>query len=123
MIRFHYHTAQKAVPRLDIRKGDPLCHVYSDRSLEELVAWGRAHGLRPEWIHRHSSMPHFDAFGPHLEACGEGVSRRELAEDLRGWRRARAEGRAEPGPAARRAGRGGGESSRGPAGLRPPPAS
>lgn len=87
VIKFHYHTAVRDVPRLGIGKGDPLCHVYSDRSLDELVAWGREHGLKPEWIHRHSSMPHFDAFGRHLEHCGEGVSRRELVEDIRRWRR------------------------------------
>lgn len=87
MIKFHYHTAPRDIPRVGIRKGDPLCHVYSDTSLEELVRWGRRHGLKAEWIHRHSSVPHFDAFGKHLERCGEGVSRRELAEDIRRWRR------------------------------------
>lgn len=87
MIKFHYHAAPRDVPRLGIRKGDPLCHVYSDRSLAELVAWGRRHGLKPAWIHRHSSMPHFDAFGEHLVHCGRGVGRRELVEDIRRWRR------------------------------------
>lgn len=86
MIKFHYHTAARDVPRLGIRKGDALCHVYSDRSAGELVAWGREHGLKPEWIHRHSSVPHFDAFGEHLEKCGAGVSRRELVADIRRWR-------------------------------------
>lgn len=91
MIKFHYHTAPKDVPRLGIRKGDPLCHVYSDRSLEELVAWGRERGFSPEWIDRRGSLPHFDAFGEQLRHCGEGVSRRELVEDLRSWRRGEAD--------------------------------
>lgn len=92
MIKFHYHTATKDVPRLGIRRGDPLCHVYSDASLEELRAWGRRHGLRPEWAHRSGSLPHFDAFGEYLERCGPGVSRRELVEDIRRWRRRRRAG-------------------------------
>lgn len=92
MIKFHHHTAAKDIPRLGIEKGDPLCHVYSDASLAELLAWGRAHGLKPEWVHRHSSMPHFDAFGRYLRHCGEGVSRRELVDDIRRWRRGDAGG-------------------------------
>lgn len=90
MIKFHYHTAPKDIPRLGIRKGDPLCHVYSDRSLDELLAWGRERGWKPEWIHHDSSMPHFDAFGERLRECGEGVSRRELVRDVRRWRRGEA---------------------------------
>ena len=86
MIKFHYHRAPRDIPRLDVRKGDRMCHVYSDVSLEELVRWGRRHGLKPEWIH-HSSLPHFDAFGDRLSVCGEGVERRELVEDIRAWRR------------------------------------
>lgn len=90
MIRFHYHRAMVDVPHLGIEKGDRLCHVYSDASLEELVAWGREHGLRPEWIHD-GSLPHYDAFGERLEWCGPGVSRTELVEHMRMWREAEAE--------------------------------
>lgn len=89
MIKFHYHTAPTDVPRMGVEKGDPLCHVYSDRSLRELYAWGREHGLRPEWVHHRPSLPHFDAHGEQLEHCGEAVSRRELVADIRGWRRRR----------------------------------
>ena len=85
MIKFHYHTARRDIPRLEIRRGDRLCHVYSDTSLEELQDWGREHGLRPEWIDG-GAIPHFDAFGEHIEKCGPGVGFRELAGDIRRWR-------------------------------------
>lgn len=93
-MKFHYHTAPRDIPRLGIQRGDRLCHVYSDVSLEELHDWGRRHGLRPEWVERSGSLPHFDAFGEHLERCGPGVSRRELVEDIRRWRRRRRAGEA-----------------------------
>lgn len=86
VIKFHYHTAVRDVPRMGVRKGDPLCHVYSDTSLEELVAWGRSHGLRPEWIDRKHVLPHYDAHDRWLEACRMGVSRSELVADIRAWR-------------------------------------
>jgi hypothetical protein len=63
-----------------------MCHVYSDRSLAELITWGREHGLKSEWIDRRNALPHFDAFGEHLERCGPGVGRAELVGDLRLWR-------------------------------------
>ncbi|WP_419162302.1 DUF4031 domain-containing protein [Candidatus Palauibacter sp.] len=85
MIRYHYHTSRKDIPRLGISKGDPLCHVYSDVSREELEAWGRRYGLDPEWIHD-STLPHFDAFGARLDWCGPGVTRAELKEHIRVWR-------------------------------------
>lgn len=87
MIKYHYHTARTSVPRLEIEEGDALCHVYSDTSLEELVEWGREHGLRREWIDRSHDLPHYDVkvdrFG---DALGPGVERRELMSDIRGWR-------------------------------------
>lgn len=86
MIKFHYHTARKRVPRLNIEKGDRLCHTYSDTSLEELVAWGREHDLPPEWIDRNHDLPHFDLHGEQLRYAGPGVGRRELVEDIRAWR-------------------------------------
>ncbi|MGH7541388.1 MAG: hypothetical protein ACRELC_10355, partial [Gemmatimonadota bacterium] len=85
MIKFHYHRARRAIPRLGIEVGDPLCHVYSDASREELEAWGVEHGLRPEWIHK-GTLPHFDAFGERLAACGPGVTGREFGGDIRDWR-------------------------------------
>jgi hypothetical protein len=91
-IKFHYHTASKEVPRLGIRRGDRLCHVYSDASLDELLAWGRAHDLLPSHLDLRNDLPHFDAFQRRLRFCGEGVSRREFVEDVREWRaRRRAE--------------------------------
>ena len=86
MIKFHYHRARKAVPRLDIEPGDRLCHVYSDSSVAELEEWGRRHGLRPEWIDRSHDLPHFDLHGDQLALAGEGVGRRELVRDIRSWR-------------------------------------
>lgn len=85
MIKYHYHASPRDVPRLGIARGDPLCHVYSDTSLEELVGWGLAHGLRPEWVHD-GTLPHYDAFGARLEWCGPGVTRAELKADIRAWR-------------------------------------
>lgn len=93
MIKFHYHSAPRVVPHANISKGDPLCHAYSDTSLEELIAWGRERGLRPEWIDRGHTLPHFDLHGRTLEYAGEGVGRRELVRDIRAWRaREEAEG-------------------------------
>ena len=86
VIKFHYHTAVRDVPRMGVHKGDPLCHVYSDTSLEELVAWGRAQGLRADRIDRRNVLPHYDAHDEWLEACGEGVTRSELVADIRAWR-------------------------------------
>lgn len=85
-VKFHYHTARRAVPGLGIEPGDPLCHAYSDESLRELVEWGRRHGLKPEWIDRSHSLPHFDLHGEQLRHAGQGVERRELVEDIRSWR-------------------------------------
>ena len=90
MIRFHYHTAARDIPRLDVRKGDTLVHAYSDTSLEELIEWGRSHGLRAEWIDRRNALPHFDLFGEGVNLAGEGVTRAELVTDLRMWRARRA---------------------------------
>lgn len=89
-IKFHYHVAPAAVPRLGIQPGDRLCHVYSDTSLEELVAWGEARGLRREWLDLRNALPHFDAFGERLRFCGPGVSREEFLRDVRSWRERRA---------------------------------
>jgi hypothetical protein len=93
-VKFHYHKAPKDVPRLGIRRGDRLCHVYSDESVEELTAWGRARGWRPRYMDLRNDLPHFDAFGTRLRHCGEGVSRKEFILDVRAWRarRRRAEG-------------------------------
>lgn len=85
-IKFHYHTAARDVPRLGIERGDTLCHVYSDTSIDELVAWGEARGWRRAYLDLRNDLPHFDAFDDRLEHCGPGVSRREFVEDVRTWR-------------------------------------
>lgn len=97
MIRFHYHTAARDIPRLDVTRGDTLVHAYSDTSIDELVAWGRRHGLKPEWIDRRNALPHYDLFGDGVRLAGPGVSRAQLVTDLRMWRARRARGSgAEP---------------------------
>lgn len=63
-----------------------MCHVYSDRSIEELIAWGEARGLRPEWIHRRKVLSHFDVLGSTVADHEPGISRSELKEDIRRWR-------------------------------------
>ena len=88
VIKFHYHTARSDVPEMSVEEGDRLCHVYSDESLEELVRWGRRHGLKPEWIDRGHDLPHFDvAVERQAAALGPGVERSELVADIRRWRR------------------------------------
>ncbi|WP_408006141.1 hypothetical protein ACJROX_15625 [Pseudalkalibacillus sp. A8] len=32
-------------------------------NLEKLFAWGRRHGLKPEWIDHRADFPHYDLFG------------------------------------------------------------
>lgn len=85
-IKFHYHSAVRDIPRLGIERGDPLCHVYSDSSVEELLRWGEARGIPRRALQRNHALPHFDLFGEHLQLCGEGVQRRELVRDIRAWR-------------------------------------
>jgi hypothetical protein len=92
VIRFHYHTAPRDIPRLEVRKGDTLVHAYSDTSIEELIEWGRSHGLKPEWIDRRNALPHYDLFGEGVRLADDGVTRAELVADLRMWR-ARRSGR------------------------------
>ncbi|WOV89034.1 hypothetical protein QWT69_07990 [Sporosarcina oncorhynchi] len=31
--------------------------------LEKLIEWGKAYGLKPEWIDHKADYPHFDLFG------------------------------------------------------------
>jgi len=89
VIRFHYHTAGRDIPRLGVRRGDTLVHAYSDSSIEELIEWGRRHGLKAEWIDRRNALPHYDLFGDGVRLAGPGVSRTQLVADLRKWRAAR----------------------------------
>ena len=52
-----------------------MCHVYSDRSIEELKAWGAARQLRPEWIDRRNVLLHFDVLGSSVSEHEPGVDR------------------------------------------------
>jgi hypothetical protein len=90
VIRYHYHTAARDIARLDVKQGDTLVHAYSDTSLEELIEWGRSHGLRAEWIDRRNALPHYDLFGASVAWAGRGVTRAELVADLKRWRAKRA---------------------------------
>ena len=37
--------------------------------LDKLIAWGKTHGLEPEWIDkRKANLPHFDLFGERRDA-------------------------------------------------------
>jgi hypothetical protein len=91
VIHFHYHTAPRDIPRLEVKKGDTLVHAYSDTSVEELIEWGRPHGLKAEWIDRRNALPHYDLFGASVAWSGASVTRAELVADLRMWRERRAE--------------------------------
>ena len=75
------------VPRLRAHKGDLLCHVYSDRSIEELLTWGTARNLRAEWMDRRNVLPHFDVLGEKVSEHQPGVARAELVTDIRWWRK------------------------------------
>jgi len=89
VIRFHYHTAPRDIPRLEVNKGDTLVHAYSDTSIEELIEWGRSHDLKAEWIDHRNALPHYDLFGEGVSLAGEGVTRSELVADLKLWRERR----------------------------------
>ena len=86
MIKYHFHSAPKDVPRLGADKGDRLCHVYSDASLNELIEWGAARDLKREWIDRRNTLPHFDVRADSVNDREPGVGRAELVRDIRKWR-------------------------------------
>ena len=44
-----------------------MCKVVAD-SLDELMNWGRRHGLRRIHLSR-NGKPHFDLWGPYLTLC------------------------------------------------------
>ena len=53
------------------RREKPFLHVIGLRHV--LEAWGREHGLRPEWIQpeKHRKVAHYDVFGPAAQALIE----------------------------------------------------
>lgn len=60
--------------------------MYSDRAIADLLAWGAAQNLRPEWIDRRNVLPHFDVLGNGVTEHEPGVGRTELVADIRWWR-------------------------------------
>ena len=56
------------------RREKPFLHVIGLRS--QLEAWGRRHGLRPEWIQpeKHRRVAHYDVFGEFASALIERLS-------------------------------------------------
>lgn len=60
--------------------------MYSDRSIEELLAWGEDRGLKPEWVDRKNVLPHYDVLGRTVAEHEPGVERAELVHDIRWWR-------------------------------------
>ena len=89
MIGFHYHVAQSDTPRLRIRRGDRLCHVFSDLgdiedAARELRAWADARGLIEVRIQERGAVrQHLDLWGPWLWVCGRAADR----DTLRRWLR------------------------------------
>ncbi|WP_053363590.1 hypothetical protein [Bacillus sp. FJAT-27251] len=48
-------------------------------NMEKLAAWGKKHGLRPEWIDRRKAdLPHYDLFGERRDE----ILRKEGKEHL-----------------------------------------
>ena len=86
MIKYHFHLAPRDVRSLGTRKGDRLCHVYSDTSIGELWEWGQAHGLKFAWIDRKHVLPHYDVRAASVSEHEPGVGRAELVADIRAWR-------------------------------------
>jgi hypothetical protein len=72
----------------------PSCHLIAD-SVEELIAFAEAMGLRREWF-QHKSSPHFDLTGPGREAAINNgaipLSNREFVAKIRELRKRRLAG-------------------------------
>jgi hypothetical protein len=90
LIRFHYHLARADTPHLGIRRGDRLCHVFSDLAdlgvaAAELRAWADARGLgRVRVQDRGLRRQHLDLWGGLLALCGPPAERATLRRWLRG---------------------------------------
>ncbi len=67
MLYFLPQFAPRDYPRLNLKRGAPMCKVLAD-SFDELAAWGRRHGLGRIHISRRGK-PHYDLWGPHLVLC------------------------------------------------------
>ncbi len=81
VIGFHYHIARTSTLRLGIRRGDQLCHVFSDLpdledAARELRAWSHIFGLTDIRIQERGSIrQHMDLWGPWLQICGPAADR------------------------------------------------
>jgi hypothetical protein len=84
MIHFHYHVAHADTPHLGIRRGDRLCHVFSDQAdlaaaAAELRAWADERGLQRVRIQeRGARRQHMDLWGVTLALCGRPAERSTL---------------------------------------------
>jgi hypothetical protein len=90
LIHFHYHVAHADTPHLGIRRGDRLCHVFSDApelaaAAAELRAWADSRGLRRVRIQdRGLRRQHLDLWGDLLALCGRPAERSTLRRWLKG---------------------------------------
>lgn len=88
-IKMHFHVADVSFGTL--RPGDPCCHVYSDVSAGELLAWADANRVPRSWFQAGArlQLPHFDLWGARLRQLsdtGERVSDAEFVADIRALR-------------------------------------
>lgn len=84
MIKYHYHTAVKDLPKAFVAAGDRMCRVYSDASESELLTWCVRNRVSTRFIdRRRPGLPFLDLWGRRLRLCGPGVSDGEIAQDLR----------------------------------------
>jgi len=90
LIHFHYHVAQSDTPHLGIRRGDRLCHVFSDlpdveSAALELRVWADDRGLQRVRIQqRDRRRQHMDLWGAVLALCGPPANRATMRRWLRG---------------------------------------
>ncbi len=90
MIKFHHFIWRADFMRMHGLRVDRsadgavrCCHVYSDVSTEELLAWGRDHSVPASWLHR-SRLAHFDFWGRWLDLCdARGVPHKVFVADAR----------------------------------------
>ena len=91
MIKFHYHKEPRhLLPGKPSKEGyEDCCHVYSNISVAELLAWAEEKRISVRWLQDKGNgrLPHFDIWGSNLKHCGPGVPNKEFVADLRKWRR------------------------------------
>jgi hypothetical protein len=67
VLYFLLQSVPRDYPRLNLRKGAPMCKVLAD-SPDELMRWGKRHGLRRIHISRNGKL-HYDLWGSGLVLC------------------------------------------------------